>query len=129
VTQRTVVLLIGDVAFFYDRNGLWHRHLPDNLRVIILNNHGGGIFKIIDGPASLPEVNDFFVGSQSLTAQNTAHEHGLVYYNCSNPEDLEKKLQTFFQSEHGPGILEIITDIDTNTHIFNRYKQLIEKTL
>ena len=39
-TDRITTLITGDLAFFYDRNALWHRHVPASLRVIILNNHG-----------------------------------------------------------------------------------------
>jgi len=45
-TTEITTLISGDLAFFYDRNGLWHQHIPPNLRVVILNNHGGGIFKL-----------------------------------------------------------------------------------
>jgi hypothetical protein len=55
-----VTLITGDVAFFYDRNGLWHNCLPPNLRVVLLNNHGGGIFRLIDGPAGQPELEEYF---------------------------------------------------------------------
>ena len=44
-TDRLVTLLIGDVAFFYDRNGLWNNYLPANLRIVLFNNHGGHIFR------------------------------------------------------------------------------------
>ena len=49
--DKQVVLLTGDVAFFYDRNAFWHNYPTPNLRVVLLNNHGGGIFRLIDGPA------------------------------------------------------------------------------
>jgi 2-succinyl-5-enolpyruvyl-6-hydroxy-3-cyclohexene-1-carboxylate synthase len=42
-TKAPVTLIVGDIAFFYDSNGLWNRYLSDNLRIILLNNGGGGI--------------------------------------------------------------------------------------
>jgi 2-succinyl-5-enolpyruvyl-6-hydroxy-3-cyclohexene-1-carboxylate synthase len=54
-TDKLVFLFVGDVAFFYDRNALWNRYLPNNLRIILLNNHGGGIFRMIDGPSKQPD--------------------------------------------------------------------------
>lgn len=58
--ERPVVLLTGDVAFFYDRNAFWHNYPTPNLRVVVFNNHGGGIFRIIDGPRQQPELDEFF---------------------------------------------------------------------
>ena len=75
---RTTVLLVGDLGFFYDRNGLWQPQLPPNLRIVLLNNHGGGIFDIIEGPDGLPveQRTTYFLTPQPLTAARTAADHG-----------------------------------------------------
>jgi 2-succinyl-5-enolpyruvyl-6-hydroxy-3-cyclohexene-1-carboxylate synthase len=39
-TDAQVYLLVGDVAFFYDRNALWNNFLPSNLTIILENNSG-----------------------------------------------------------------------------------------
>jgi hypothetical protein len=75
-TERIVTLITGDVAFFYDRNGLWHNYLPPNLRVVLLNNHGGGIFRLIDGPAGQPELEEYFETRQPLRADRAAESSG-----------------------------------------------------
>ncbi|MFN2428955.1 MAG: 2-succinyl-5-enolpyruvyl-6-hydroxy-3-cyclohexene-1-carboxylic-acid synthase, partial [Cryomorphaceae bacterium] len=43
------VLVTGDTAFLYDSNAFWNRKFPENLKVIVINNSGGGIFRIIPG--------------------------------------------------------------------------------
>ena len=48
--QKTHWLFIGDLSFFYDSNGLWLPVLPENLKIIVLNDGGGGIFHVIKGP-------------------------------------------------------------------------------
>src|SRR5699024_9014048 len=47
---KITTLITGDMAFFYDRNAFWHNYPLANLRIIVLNNHGGGIFRLIKGP-------------------------------------------------------------------------------
>ena len=37
--DRLNILITGDVAFFYDRNAFWNNYIPNNLRIILLNNH------------------------------------------------------------------------------------------
>jgi 2-succinyl-5-enolpyruvyl-6-hydroxy-3-cyclohexene-1-carboxylate synthase len=122
-TQRIVTLITGDVAFFYDRNGLWQNYLPPNLRVVLLNNHGGGIFRLIDGPAGQPELEEYFETRQPLRANRAAEEFGLQYFPCRTREDLRKHLPAFFDSEGGAKLLEVETDAHTNADIYRQFKQ------
>ena len=47
-SNRDVLFISGDHAFRYDANGLSFENIPDNLKIIVINNDGGNIFKIID---------------------------------------------------------------------------------
>jgi 2-succinyl-5-enolpyruvyl-6-hydroxy-3-cyclohexene-1-carboxylate synthase len=122
-SERMHVLITGDVAFFYDRNALWHNYLPNNLRIILLNNHGGGIFKMIDA-GTLPEVDEYFVTQQKLNAKNTAKDFGLDYYFCNNYEDLQQILATFFDNSTQVKLLEIETDLQVNYEVWQEFKKL-----
>jgi len=84
--ERPVVLLTGDVAFFYDRNAFWHNYPTPNLRVVLFNNHGGGIFRLIDGPRQQPELEEFFETHQALTAENLCLDFDLRYLPVWSPD-------------------------------------------
>lgn len=122
--EKMHVLITGDVAFFYDRNALWHNYLPKNLRIILLNNHGGGIFKMIDA-GTLPEVDEYFVTQQKLNAENTAKDFGLDYYFCNNYEDLQQILATFFDNSTQVKLLEIETDLQVNYEVWQEFKNIL----
>lgn len=125
-SKNTNILITGDMAFFYDRNALWHQHIPDNLRIIILNNYGGGIFRLIDGPAQLPELDEYFETHQSLNAKNTASDYGLDYYICRTREELNSALPQFFE----PGsakILEIETNKNINQEVYKSFNKTIKE--
>ncbi|MAJ31655.1 MAG: 2-succinyl-5-enolpyruvyl-6-hydroxy-3-cyclohexene-1-carboxylic-acid synthase, partial [Flavobacteriaceae bacterium] len=47
--DKFVVLITGDLSFFYDINALWSNYIKSNFRIILLNNKGGGIFRILPG--------------------------------------------------------------------------------
>jgi 2-succinyl-5-enolpyruvyl-6-hydroxy-3-cyclohexene-1-carboxylate synthase len=128
-SKRITTLLTGDMAFFYDRNGLWHNYLPANLRIVIINNHAGGIFRLIDGPKRQPELEEFFETRQQLDARNTALDFGLSYTACGSLEELAQALPTFFAPTAGAGILEIFTDSKSNAAEFGAYKQALLKAL
>ncbi len=122
-SAKITTLITGDMAFFYDRNGLWHNYLPDNLRIILLNNHAGGIFRLIDGPKQQPELEPYFETTQNLNAENTARDFGLNYTAVKTLEDLEKILPVFFKPKSGASILEIFTDSPSNAEAFTNYRQ------
>ena len=126
-TSKITTLVAGDLAFFYDRNALWHDHLPSNLRIIIINNFGGGIFRILDGSSELPELAKHFEVEHNLTARNTAHDFGLNYTLCVDTDNLQKNLTDFVQPQKKPAIFEIQTNKLDNTETFYRFKSIMRE--
>jgi len=124
---RPVVLLTGDVAFFYDRNAFWHNYPTPNLRVVLFNNHGGGIFRLIDGPRDQPELDEFFETTQALTAENLCRDFSLRYFPVASFDELDTALPVFFAAETGAAVLEIFTDSKTNTAFFEEYRAAVRK--
>ncbi|GAB5527097.1 MAG: 2-succinyl-5-enolpyruvyl-6-hydroxy-3-cyclohexene-1-carboxylic-acid synthase [Roseivirga sp.] len=122
--NKLVTLITGDLAFFYDRNAFWHNYPLANLRIILLNNHAGGIFRMIKGPSNQPELAEYFETEQALTAANTAKDFGMDYHKARDSEGFKKALADFYQSGSSPRILEIETDSTQNTAIFKAYKAL-----
>lgn len=120
--DRLTVLLTGDVAFFYDRNAFWHNYTLPNLRVIVFNNGGGNIFRLIEGPARLPELEEYFETYQKMTAQRTAEDAHFVYLSARTGEELSEHLGTFFQTSDSPKLLEIFTDKRHNAEVWSAFK-------
>lgn len=105
--ERKHTLIIGDLSFFYDRNGLWLNHeFPSNLQIVILNDSGGGIFNMIPGPSNKDGLTDLFTTPHNRTAELTAKEFGLDYCTAVSLEEIDG-----WQA----GILEIFTDMKINT--------------
>lgn len=121
--EKMNTLIIGDLAFFYDRNGLWHNYLPENLRIVVLNNHGGNIFKMIDA-GSTPEADEYFVTKQTMTAERTAIDAGMEYFYANKRIDFQEIMQTFFEKSGKAKLLEIETDSEINMRILNEYKAI-----
>jgi 2-succinyl-5-enolpyruvyl-6-hydroxy-3-cyclohexene-1-carboxylate synthase len=121
------VLITGDLAFFYDRNAFWHNYALSNLRVVLLNNHGGIIFNIIDGPGNLPESGEYFVTNQRLTAKQLCIEYDFDYLKLDNLRKLKNTILDFFEFEGRTKILEIETSQDLNKTLFNDFKNAIKK--
>lgn len=103
------VLITGDVAFFYDRNAFWHNYDLPNLRVVVLNNHGGAIFKVVEGAEDLPESEELFVTQQKLDARKLCEEFGFGYIRLDTTGDVEGALRDFFNDDGVAKILELET--------------------
>lgn len=122
--NELVTLITGDLAFFYDKNAFWNKYVPNNLRIVLLNNNGGGIFNLIDGPNSQPELKEFFLTPHQQSAQNTAIDNGLEYSFCQDVFEIENILKTFFDPSDRPKILEIKSDILINSKAFDEFKKI-----
>jgi len=112
----------GDMAFFYDRNAFWHNYPISNLRIILLNNHAGGIFRLIDGPANQPELEEFFETKQTLDGRSLANEFGFGYHMASDIESLKTGLRDFYSHSTIPKILEIQSESPKNAEILKWVK-------
>jgi 2-succinyl-5-enolpyruvyl-6-hydroxy-3-cyclohexene-1-carboxylate synthase len=120
------ILITGDVAFFYDRNAFWHNYDLPNLRIILLNNHGGAIFKIIDGEG-LPESDEFFVTNQKLNAQKVCEEFGFEYIRLDNKRKLNNSLKNFLDSDPTVKILELESSPLAVKSIIDNFKVHLKK--
>lgn len=122
VNGKITISIVGDISFFYDSNALWNNYLSPHLRIIMINNSGGNIFRLIDGPSTLKNFEQFFETRHNLTAQHIAAHHDLPYYYCDNQTDLEKILKTFYETRGGkPAILEIKTDAEISASVHKNY--------
>lgn len=128
-TKDPVTLITGDLAFFYDRNAFWHNYTMPNLRIILLNNHAGGIFRLIEGPANQPELEEFFETKQSLTADHLATEFGFFYSKVTTQDELSTALSDFYSPGIHPKILEIETSSPKNAEILKSVKEKIKQIL
>ena len=125
-TNKLVISLLGDVAFQYDRNALWNSYVGPNVRIIIFNNAGGGIFSILDGAKDLPELGEFMVTKQTFRAKNTAFDAEIDYYEAKNWSELTSVLTHFLEPSSRPKMLEITTDLSENTQELQRYMSLFK---
>jgi len=122
------LLITGDMAFQYDINGLWNRDFPQNLKIILINNSGGGIFRIIDGPDTVKELEDFFEAHHPVDFEMTTKAFGLKYFQAHDKETLSKSIPEFINSQ-GAGILEIKTPAGENAKWLKNYFEAIGKSL
>ena len=123
VSDQNVKLITGDIAFFYDVNAFFNEHVPQNLKIIVLNNHGGGIFNLIKGPDSLGESIKFQTTPHYLNASSLCDHFGIPYFVASDMSSLRSSYNQF-NSYQGAAVLELVTDEQKNQNAFNNFLKL-----
>ncbi len=121
-SDKTHTLITGDLGFFYDSNALMNHHLTPNLKIIVINNGGGGIFRFIEGPASTPQLEQFFEASHNWKAEHIARAFGIAYFHADSPEQLQQALPDFYGNDfEKPALLEIFTPVEVNARVLRNY--------
>ena len=128
VSDRPNLLITGDLAFFYDRNAYWHNYALENLRVLLLNNHGGLIFDVLDGPSSTPEAKEYFITRQALNAEKLCHEFGFDYLKLNHSRKTTDLLKEFLTFDGRAKILEVEGDTAGNKDVLEKLKAKIKKS-
>jgi len=123
-TSKLIISIIGDVAFHYDKNALWNQYVPNNLRIIVFNNGGGGIFRNLEGAKELPELEDFMETKQQLTAKNTCLDAGIHYHSVRNFDEWDTISTQFFSSSQQGVLVEIFTNSIENAEELKKYMDL-----
>lgn len=118
---KPTVLLTGDISFFYDSNALWNAYIPKNLKIILINNGGGGIFRTLPGHQENEVFHTYFETTHHLTAQQLATMYGFAYFQADTEDDLATETTAFFESHTKPAILEVRTPTFLNDTIFKEY--------
>jgi len=124
--EKQTVFITGDISFLYDSNALWNNYIPKNFKIIVINNGGGGIFRILPGHKETAVFNTFFETSHCLTAEHLASMYGFDYVIASDELSLEKGLANLYSQNEKPGILEIFTPTLKNDSVLLQYfKELL----
>lgn len=101
------VLLSGDISFLYDSNALWNDFLSSRLKMVVINNVGGGIFRRLAGPPTLPEMKTYFETPHHVDMSKLAAAYGVGYMCADSKESLMEILPTFFSEQKGASVLEL----------------------
>lgn len=125
-SKETVYALVGDQSLNYDSNALWNRELPGNLKIIVINNQGGGIFRLINGPDATPAFKNYLESHHPVDFGKLADAYGVKYLACSTYEDFNECFKLFLQ-ENGPILFEIITPTEKNPTVFRNFVSHLRK--
>ena len=123
------LLITGDLSFFYDSNGLWNNYIPKNFKIIVINNDGGGIFRILPGNDNSDIFKTFFETKHGRSAKLISIDNGFNYNSANSSSTLKEKLSQFFIQSDKPQVLEIFTPSEINDKILLEYFEVLKQPL
>lgn len=119
--KKPTILITGDISFLYDSNALWNNYIPMHFKIILINNSGGGIFRILPGHQETETFNTFFETSHQLTAEHLAKMYAFNYTSVQNEAELHSVWDSFVSNDNKPSILEIFTPEKINDIVLLDY--------
>jgi len=126
VFEEQTVFITGDLSFFYDSNALWNNYIPKNFRIIVINNGGGGIFRILPGNKNTEKFDTFFETNHQLSAKQLCEMYGFEYSCAKDLTQINTILKTYYNESNTPKLLEIITPTKVNDGVLlNYFKNLV----
>jgi 2-succinyl-5-enolpyruvyl-6-hydroxy-3-cyclohexene-1-carboxylate synthase len=118
---QPTLLISGDLSFFYDINGLWNNYLRADFRIIVINNGGGGIFRILPGKKENPAFETYFETVQHRSVESLCTAYGMDYTHADDADNLSEALKTFYSPSESPRLLEIKTPRTLNDTVLLEY--------
>ncbi|WP_274476202.1 2-succinyl-5-enolpyruvyl-6-hydroxy-3-cyclohexene-1-carboxylate synthase [Mangrovimonas aestuarii] len=126
VGNEQTVFISGDLSFLYDSNALWNNYIPKDFRIIVINNQGGGIFRILPGHKNTDNFDGYFETIHNLTAEYLCSMYGFDYSTAKNEDELKNELINFYSESTSPRLLEVFTPRKINDEVLLDYFKFIK---
>ncbi len=125
-TDGRVLSVTGDLSFFYDQNALWNSNLRGNLRILLLNNGGGGIFAQLHGLEASPARDTMIAAGHTTHAEGCCAQHAVEYRAAYCSEDLYSGITWLIQDDSDrPRLLEVVTEVARDRHVWQQASEAL----
>lgn len=144
--KEKAFLVLGDLSFFYDMNSIGIRHIKNNVRIMMINNGGGGEFHFTMGRKKFPKLDEHIAAGHNASAKEWVEARNFTYLSATNKEEFQNNIEKFINEEGDkPVFFEVFTNIDKDGEILREFyninkintkndikakgKQVIKKTI
>lgn len=118
-SETPTVLFTGDMSFQYDMGALACRFIPDDFKIVVFNNGGGGIFRYIKTSRELDELEEYLAGPVNAPVSALGRAFGFRCFSAGDFAELDSVLDDFMSSPRA--LLEVKTDSKDDIYTLNEY--------
>ena len=127
--EKELFMLVGDLSFYHDMNGLLAiQRCGIPMTIILINNQGGGIFHRLPISEFEPVFTDQFLTPHELEFSHVAKLYGLEHKKVDNLPDFKDTFEK--RNIGGSTIIEVVTSSHEDQNIFRKifdyYSNFIE---
>lgn len=122
---RNTTLISGDLGFLYDANAFHVHPLPADLRVAVIHNGGGGVFRWLDGPDRTGLLESHFEMRHGLELRSLCDLHGLEHQRVTDADSLRQALTDWWSPSEAPRVLEIATPPEASAEAYRAYMEAV----
>lgn len=115
------ILITGDLSMTYDIGALATRLIPQRMRIIVVDNSGGGIFRFVATTRRQPDRERLWCVNPSLPLCELAGAYGLHYFEADSAQSLEEVLPDFLSFATGAAILRLGIDSEQSTAVLIQF--------
>lgn len=130
LNKKPTYALMGDLSFFHDLSGLWTSYFSKNLRILLINNGGGGIFHQLEGLRLSQQLEAYMAANHDRSAEKWVEAANLTYLKATTIAELEQHMEAFTQSNLDKGVvLEVMTTCELNKEAMQRHQSAIKQAV
>lgn len=118
--DKLAFLLIGDLSFLYDLNAVLGK-IPNNVRILVINNFAGAEFHKNFGLEKFPTLNTHIAAGHHTKIKDAVRMMNLEYITASNIKQLDDALDKFTSDNDGPMLLEVFTDANLDAETLKKF--------
>ncbi len=128
-SKNHTILLIGDLAFYYDLNSLlFAQNYKTSLTIVLINNNGGGIFEILPISNYGKIFKEYFITPHKLNFAKLVDAYDAKYFAASSWEQF-KNLLTRASKIKGLTVLEVKTNTAVSVKLRRKYWKEVNQSM
>lgn len=120
-SRSDLILITGDMSCQYDLAALSSDLLTEKLKIIVIMNSGGGIFRFIESTSNMPAREFFFSQSMNLPVRKLAEAYGIPFFEATDESSLRNSLDDFLSVRGSSAILAVYTPPEESAEILRNY--------
>lgn len=115
------LLISGDMSFQYDLGALASQLLTPRLKIVVMMNSGGAIFRFIASTRNLPELERNFAVGTRLPLKQLCEGWGIAYFEAESREALRRNWARFAGESERPALLAVKTSGELSARVLTNY--------
>ena len=121
--KGNTLIITGDLSMAYDIGSLGVKNIPENFKIIVIDNQGGGIFRFIPSTSNFEEREEYLCQAPVLPLKDLSKGYKWDYFEINDEESLHECLPKFFNSKN-KSILKVVCDGFLSADILKEYMNL-----